>query len=143
METGTLPGPVVDVEAVGANRMMGGVLTSGISDSGYGATIGGFYGSGIDFIRNLQNLKSKMPEIDRIVQYEENGFIAMLAAFGYPSKAPLSMASFRREPHKFFNDLSQFLRSTKARTIVDLQLTGSLGSMCLTILYRSVMDADV
>ena len=128
------------VEVAGANRMMASVKTSGSAESGYGISLHGFHCPTLEFQARLDELTKNLYSFNDCVQFEENGHIVFLALKRESSIIPAhrQAATFRREPHKFFLDLPAFLARTKAQFVDRLCLSGSLGSISLTLLYRPV-----
>jgi hypothetical protein len=128
------------VEVAGANRMMPGVQSQGSADSGYGIAIHGFHCPVSELNARLDELKSRVKALNDIEAWEYNGFVMVLVlernAYALPPKR--EVAVLRREPHKFFQDLPKFLSSTKAQFVDRMILTGSMGSISLTLLYRAV-----
>lgn len=122
--------------------MMAGVQMEGSADSGYGVRIAGFHCPVMEFGKRLEALKISLGSIQDIEQIEINGHIMLLAMNRESALIPSlkEVASFRREPHKFFQDLPKFLLSTKAQFIDRMVLSGSLGSISLTLIYRPVKD---
>lgn len=122
----------------GANRMMPGVEFAGVAESLYGTSLGGFHCRRIEFQAKLEDLLKKMGRFDHIAQVEQEDFITFVAAKSdYALDTDLKPAFFRRETHKFFQDLEKFLFGLKAAHIQELSLSGSLGSVSLTLLYSS------
>jgi hypothetical protein len=126
-------------------NMMQSIRTSGSAESGYGVKLGGFHCPSIEFQGRLEELKSEMGIFSDFVQFEQEGYITFIACvqdkdthITWPR-----IESFRREPHKFFQDLQKFLSSTRAQYIRRISLTGSLGSLSLTILYRPIQTNGV
>lgn len=120
------------------NTMMSPAALEGTADSGYGITLAGFHCPVIEFGKKQGELLAKFPEPHDIVSHEDNGYVTFLAIKREPSifSGKREMRTFRREPHKFFQDLPRFLSSTRAEFIDRMILTGSLGSISFTILYR-------
>ena len=121
-------------------NMMAGIQTEGTAESGFGIRIAGFHCGTFEFGGRLESLKSKIRGPDKIVQWEDNGYTMFLALKDDNAVKNLTqlskIATFRREPHRFFSDLPKWLMSTKAQHIEQVLLSGSLGSISLTILYR-------
>src|SRR5271165_1548415 len=122
----------------GSNNMMAGIRTSGTAESGYGVKLGGFHCPSIEFPGRLDELKKEMGVFSDFVQSEQEGYITFVALVQEKDTHITwpQISSLRREPHKFFQDLQKFLSQTKAQYIHQMSLTGSLGSISLTILYR-------
>lgn len=118
--------------------MMAGVILEGIAQSGYGVTIGGFHCMSIEFGERFEELKKKMISPTDVVQWESEGHIMLLAmcreSYNIPGRREITV--LRREPHRFFQDLPKFLSSSKAQFVDRMILSGSLGSISLTLLYR-------
>ena len=119
--------------------MMAPPVLEGSAESGCGASLAGFHCSRSEYLKRLEEFNLNFPDALMISTYEDNGFICFVAARFKPMESfpvPSKSACFIREPHKFFRDLPAFLRSTRARIIDSMALSGSLGSVTLTLLYR-------
>jgi hypothetical protein len=132
------------VEVAGGSNMMQGFLTEGSADSGYGMSLKGFYCQNAEVPGRLEALYAK-GFINDFVTFEVNGYTLFLAVKRESCQVPLDrkIATYRREPHKFFADLPAFFAKTKAQYIDRMTLSGSLGSISLTLLYRPVNDSGV
>lgn len=122
---------------------MAGLQMEGIADSGYGVTLGGFHCPAVEFPSRLEDLKSRFGPFRDVCVREENGYVTFLA---YARETPvipqgIEIQTFRREPHKFFVDLPRFLLKTRAQFVDRMVLSGSMGSLSLTLLYRPVESA--
>jgi hypothetical protein len=118
--------------------MMQKDVLAGSEESGYGSRISGFYCRVQDFARNISDVLPKDQSLNRIAQSEVNGWQLVVVSESEPIPAPFTpvfCATYRREPHKFFPDLGLFLRSLRAKCIVDMALSESYGSFSLTLLY--------
>ncbi len=126
------------VEVSGGSRMMPTLDLQNVCESGCGVTIGGFHCKTMDMAQNLSALQKKMRNIDTIAQCEYEGYVLVVACSSkYLSTSEIaSVDVFRREHHRFFSDLQKFISVTKARNILGLSLSGSLGSFTLTVLYQ-------
>ena len=133
------------VEVAGSSNMMQGFLTEGSAVSGYGITLCGFYCPNVEYSGRLESLYTRQGFINDFVTFEVNGYILFLAAKREAYQVPLDrkIITYRREPHKFFSDLPAFFAKTKAQYIDRMTLSGSLGSISLTLLYRPVNDTGV
>jgi hypothetical protein len=122
--------------------MMAGLQMEGKADSGYGVLIQGFHGTTAEFPGKLAALQASIPSPIDIAVSEDNGYATCLVwERGHdfiPSER--KVAYFRREFHKFFIDLPKFVASTKAQYVDRMILSGSLGSISLTLLYRPASD---
>lgn len=126
------------MEVLGGSRMMPTTDFSGVAESSYGTTLGGFHCRRIEFQGRLEDLLKKMGRFDHVAQVEQEDFITFLAAKSdYALDSDLKPAFYRRETHKFFLELGKFLSGLKAAHIQELALSGSLGSVSLTVLYAS------
>lgn len=130
--------------AVGSN-MMQGFLTEGSAESGYGMSLKGFYCPNAQYAERLDALYAKAGFINDFATFEVNGYVLFLAAKRESCQVSIDrkIATYRREPHKFFADLPAFFAKTKAQFIDRMTLSGSLGSISLTLLYRPVGEAGV
>lgn len=122
--------------------MMQGVQTFGSADSGFGVTLAGFHCPNIEFAARMEVCEKAFGPFMDFAKCEENGFVTFV---GYRRDAlglsgTTLLATYRREPHKFFTDLQKFLSSTKATGIERLSLSCSLGSVSLTILLRHAQE---
>ena len=133
------------VEVSHSSNMMQGFLTEGSADSGYGISLKGFYCPNVEYPGRLDALYAKAGFINDFVTFEVNGYTLFLAVKRESYQVPLDrkIVTFRREPHKFFADLPAFFAKTKAQFIDRMTLSGSLGSISLTLLYRPVNDSGV
>lgn len=119
--------------------MMAGLLTEGEASTGFGVRFYGFHTSSQDFPKKLSELIHTDRTPHRFLQCEVNGYLTCLAMQqerSIDTKLPLQFGIFRREPHKFFQDLGEFLHRIAAVHVIDFSLTSSLGSLTLTILYQ-------
>ena len=116
------------------------VLMAGKAESGYGVTLAGFHCPIIQIAAKLSELEASIGRIDDFAVTEDNGWATCVALHRETTALPPTkkMATFRREPHKFFQDLPKFLYSTKAVYVDRIGLSGSLGSVSFTLLYRPV-----
>ena len=123
-------------------NMMTGIQTEGKAESGYGITIGGFYCPTHEFAGRFEALKKTMPPCRDFAIHEEQGYVMVLVMSRSNPNIPqgLELETYRREPHKFFADLPKFLAKTRAQFVDRMILTGSLGSISLTLLYRPVQE---
>lgn len=121
------------------SNMMAGVTLSGTAESGYGIRIGGFHAPVSEFAARMKELRQSLSPIDDISVIENNGYVTFIALAQEDVFVPAEklIATMCHEPHKFFLNLPKFLASTKARNVDRMILTGSLGSISLTLLYRS------
>lgn len=121
-------------------NMMAGIVLSLIADSGYGIRIGGFHGPTAQFNERMKELQDNIGPIQDIVSMEDNGYLTFIALSRESAFIPSHklVATLRQEPHKFFQALPRFLASTKAQYVDRMVLTGSLGSISLSLLYRPV-----
>ena len=126
------------------SRMMAGIQMSGSGESGFGITLSGFHCPTIEFGARLHELEKKIV-IKDFVQWEDSGYITFIAmsrdTYAIPEERKI--ATFRREPHKFFQDLPKFLAGTRAQFIDRMVVTASMGSLSLTVLYRPVKSDGV
>lgn len=121
--------------------MMAGVLTEGRADSGYGVMMAGFHTEVRLLGGKLAEWKEKFGAVDDVVSFEDSGYVTFLfyrrEPFDLADEGRFRVETFRREPHRFFADLPGFLRRVQARSIRRFILTGSLGSISLTILFTA------
>lgn len=120
---------------------MAGVRMEGYAESGYGVSIQGFHCAISEFPKKLSELE---PTI-LIAQCESNGYATFLSCKNegpVVNDGSLKFASFRREPHLFFVDLSHFLKSLKAARVWAMTLSESHGSLGLTLVYESAAEQD-
>lgn len=127
-------------------NMMAGIRLEGAADSGYGVRLVGFHVQMPDFPSRLDAL-SKSTSVFECAQAENNGWITFLAQEWRPVEetenfdGPKKIAVFRREPHRFFLDLGEFLKKTRACFVDQILLSDSLGSVTLTMVYRQIPEA--
>jgi len=116
------------------------LILSGKAETGYGVTLAGFHSPTLQFAAKLAELESTIGRIDDFATTEDNGWVTAIALHRETTALPPTkkLATFRREPHKFFQDLPKFMYSTKAVYVDRIFLTGSLGSVSFTLLYRPV-----
>lgn len=117
--------------------MMQDLQLSGSAESGFGVTLTGFHSSTQNFPKQLAERVLPSLYACRIAQAESAGFQMFLRAENRQGTyaGDQKTASFRREPHKFFPDLPEFLRTCRVRSVDDMVLTESYGSYSLTLLY--------
>jgi hypothetical protein len=127
--------------------MMAGIRMDGIAESGYGVTIAGFHCQTIDAPAKLSELLSRLSSKPTdFTTHEENGYVTFVAASvdaNFLSTDGPEVVVYRREPHKFFIDLPKFIAATRAREVLRMSITGSLGSLSLTLLYKSAPRSNV
>lgn len=126
-------------------NMMAGIMLQGSADSGYGISLAGFHCPTSEYGARMTDLQKQVSEsrITDIVSFEDNGYVTAIVLRkepGLPTPQKSKIATFRREPHKFFQDLPDFVRKTKAQFVDRMTITGSLGSISLTVLYRPVEE---
>ncbi len=120
--------------------MMAPPVLEGAAESGFGVKMGGFHCPVIEYGKRILDLLAKYPDASDVVSHEENGYVTAIVMSREMTHFPAErvIGVYRREPHKFFQELPRFLASTKAQYVDRLVLTGSLGSISLTLLYRPV-----
>lgn len=123
--------------------MMQGYQMSGSAETGYGLTVSGFHCPVMQFGSELQTLLERTTgEVVDVVQFEDNGYSTLLLLSSDGRPADLSgltrIASYRREPHRFFQDLPKAISPLKIKQVLKLSLSGSLGSLQLILLYRAM-----
>lgn len=119
------------------SNMMQQEQLHGSGESGYGVRLSGFYCKSQDFARRMKELMVPCSEAGAIAQSEVNGYLMFLRAESElpDNGTPVFIGTYRREAHRFFPDLPEFLRSLKAKSVVDMTLTESYGGFSLTLLY--------
>lgn len=117
--------------------MMQTVRLEGSAESGYGVRLSGFHCPAFNAAKKLAELAFIGTRARLIRQCESNGQQTFLLCEDPPEliNAPRKLATFRREPDKFFLDLDLFLKSLKAAAIYDMALSESHGALALTLLY--------
>lgn len=126
--------------------MMAGPLTQGTAQSGFGVQMGGFYCHSRDIQGQIENLVALIGGLNDFATQEQEAYITFL---GFRNEReldpalPKTIAFFRREPYKFFTDLSPFLRSLRARYVLKAELIGSMGSIQLILHYQPMPQDDV
>lgn len=122
--------------------MMAGLQLEGEAASGYGVRLVGFHSNNANFAKKLDEVCQKEKELSLFSQCENNGYVTFIACSQDSPRtvADTHVASLRREPHKLFVDLGTFLRQLKARHILQLELSGSLGALTLTVFYQKADD---
>lgn len=126
------------------NTMMSAPVLEGVAESGYGVRLAGFHIRRADYAKRLAEFQEKFPAVMTMAVWESDGYVTFLGGTTDRSGVyvPSQPAVFIREPHKFFIDLPAFLRSTRALWIHQMLLSGSLGSITLTLLAgRARTDA--
>jgi len=118
--------------------MMAGLQMEGVAESGYGIKLSGFHCSALEFPKKLGDFTKDGVTPGKISQCESNSYVSFLMCSreGLHTPAQVKIATFRREPHRFFIDLATWLRSTRAMFVDDMILSQSYGSLTLTLMYR-------
>lgn len=121
--------------------MMSGMILETSVESGYGLSLSGFHGSTMEFPGKLRDLLAKNEDPDFMIQAEENGYVTFLVGKNLPGferelHCVKRIAFLRREPHRFFPDLGPWLKNLFVSEIIQASLTGSSGSLTLTLLYK-------
>lgn len=120
--------------------MMQTATTEGLADSGLGVRIWGFYSQNHEVSKKLSEIPKDF-YTSRIVQAESNGYLGLVAIENTcVATGRTELAIFRREPHKFFADLGDWLLKLKCAYVADLFLSESYGSLTLTLLYIPAGD---
>lgn len=120
----------------GANQMMAPPVLEGIAENGSGVLLGGFHGKVLEFAGHLDEFKKKFGLMDEVAQFEIEGHVLFMATRNFLLKSPDNVAVFRREPHKFFQDLPKFLYSLSTDSISGISVSGSLGVVSLLVHFH-------
>ena len=118
--------------------MMRSQKNSGSAESGRGVSIAGFYVPNGEVQEKLKTIDSEQGPFSEIALHEAEGWTTFIGATpGDESLNPnrFRVASFRRESHKFFEDLSAWFFRIKATHVHRLNISQSSGFISLTILY--------
>ena len=128
----------MSVTVAGSNMMMRSQKTSGSAESGCGVCLAGFYIPNADVQERLKQTSNDQGPFDEIALHEAEGWTTFLGSTRGDHgelKGPRKIASYRRESHKFFEDLSAWFFRTKATKVHRLCISQSSGFISLTILY--------
>ena len=124
------------VVAPGANNMMRSQKNFGSAESGRGVMLAGFYAPNGEVQDRLKAMDADQGPFSRIALHESDGWSFFLGASGPVVTHGVSrVGHFRRESHKFFDDLAMWLFQTKATGIRDMALSQSNGFLSITFLY--------
>ena len=128
---------IVSVQAPGSNMMMRSQKTEGSAESGRGVVMAGFYVSNADVSKRLQETDIAHGPFTEISLFESEGWTAFIGCSnpGVLSARKLKVGHFRREAHKFFEDLPKYLFQSRAVHVHRLNLSQSSGFLSLTWLY--------
>jgi hypothetical protein len=124
-----------NVTVQGANQMMRSQQNSGVAESGRGVTLSGFYAPNGDVQARLGEINSAISDI---ALHEAEGWTVFIGVAQpvIDKRLPKPrLAIFRREAHKFFEDLPAWFFRTKAVQINRLCLSQASGFISLTLLY--------
>ena len=126
----------MSVSVPGSNMMMRSQKNSGSAESGRGVSIAGFYVPNGEAQEKLKAIDSEQGPFSEIALHEAEGWTTFIgcAQSGVGAK-PFRVASFRRESHKFFEDLSAWFFRMKAAHVHRLCVSQSSGFISLAILY--------
>jgi len=128
----------MSVSPPGANMMMKSQKNAGSAESGYGVVLSGFYAPNAQAQDLLSKLDVDQGPFSEIALHESEGWTVFLGAREEPGKDVIGMTKigfYRRESHKFFEDLPAWLFRTKAASILRMTLSQSSGFLSLTLLY--------
>lgn len=129
---------IMSVQAPGSNMMMRSQKTEGSAESGRGVVMAGFYVSNADVSKRLQETDIAHGPFTEISLFESEGWTAFIGCSEEPlpvKTRALKVGHFRREAHKFFEDLPKYLFQSRAVHVHRLNLSQSSGFLSLTWLY--------
>lgn len=116
--------------------MMQGRKNAGSADSGSGVLLAGFYAPNAEVDARLKTLDADFGPFSEIAIHECEGWTAAIASSeGAGRPGCLKIGVFRREAHRFFEDLPAWLFKTNASHIHRLSISQSSGFLSLTCLY--------
>ena len=128
----------MSVTVAGANKMMRGQTTEGSADSGEGVTLSGFYVPNAEVQARLADLEIAKGPFTEIALHESEGWTFFMASLGITTLPPscvLKIGYFRREAHRFFDELPAWMAKTGAVHVRRLSLAQASGFLSLTVLY--------
>ena len=127
----------MSVSPPNANHMMRSQKNSGSAESGFGVVVSGFYSQNSDVMENLAKLDVDQGPFSEIALCENDGWTLFLGVSEEPqlNLSKQKVAFYRRECHRFFEDLPSWLYRTKAVHIHRMALSQSSGYLSLTMLY--------
>ena len=117
--------------------MMKGQRNFGSAESGYGVVLAGFYAPNGEVQERLKSIEADQGPFSEIALQECEGWTFFMGASspGVNRSGKLKMGFYRREAHKFFDDLPAWLFQSKAVHVHRLNLSQSNGFLSLTWLY--------
>ena len=121
-----------------ANQMMASQKIAGSAESGKGVVLAGFYCTNGDVQDRLRAIETDQGPFTEIALHESDGwtfFIGSSEEPGVHRGGVLKMGHYRRESHKFFDDLPAWLFQSRAVHVHRLTLSQSNGFLSLTWLY--------
>lgn len=121
--------------------MMAGVMTEGEAHSGYGVRVSGFYCRSGEVSRKLAGIHPEADRLHVMAQAEEVGYVFFIFAES-PAHGLRSvrLAHYRSEPHRFFPDLSAFLKRLSVSAVLSISASMSYGSISCVFAYQSLND---
>lgn len=124
------------VEVLGANQMMKGRKIAGSADSGAGVGLTGFYVANGELQERLRSLDETEGPFSDVALFESEGWTAFIAVIGPRYEGgPLKVGHFRRESHRFFEELPAWFFKTKAVSIERITIIQASGFLTLLFLY--------
>jgi hypothetical protein len=128
----------VAVTPPGSNMMMRSQKISGTAESGRGVCLSGFYAPNGEVQTRLKELDENQGPFCEIDLHESEGWTTFIGATPGDESLNTSrfrVASFRRESHKFFDELSSWFFRIKATHVHRVKISQSSGFISLTMLY--------
>ena len=128
----------MSVAVPGSNMMMRSQKISGSAESGRGVVLAGFYAPNNEVQERLKSIETDQGPFSEIALHESEGwtfFIGASESHGSLKSGTPKIGFYRRESHKFFDDLPAWLFQSKAVHIHRLTLSQSNGFLSLTWLY--------
>lgn len=128
----------MSVVVPGSNMMMRSQKTSGSAESGRGVCLAGFYVPNSEVQERLKAIDADQGPFTEIALHECEGWTTFLGVTaGDPSlkTRPSHISYYRRESHKFFEDLPAWFFRLKATSVHRLGISQASGFISLTLLY--------
>jgi hypothetical protein len=129
----------MSVSVPGANHMMRDQKNAGSAESGAGVSLFGFYVPNAEVGERLRLLDIEHGPFSEIALHESEGWTFFIGASEVPPHSTSTLyrkvGFYRRESHKFFEDLPAWLFRSKAIHVHRLNLSQSSGFLSLTWLY--------
>ena len=115
--------------------MMASPVLEGIFENSNGVKIGGFHCRVMEVAGRLEDFKKKFGRIDLVFQHELEGHVLFVAVQNFKGSGTLTrdVTYYRREPHRFFQELPRFFSSLSCENIHAVSVSGSMGVLSMVI----------